>query len=284
MTSLLLNERTWIWIGSLLYLTGFAADCFLQLQRRRHSRPLVYGFLSAGFIFQTVGLYIRGQEIGGCPIGNKFELVQFITWSAILLYLVIGPAFRLSLLGYFTSAMVAVLSLTSLLRPSWDLARQNHLIGANPWIEFHAALALFSYAVFGLLAVTSLMYLLQNYSLKNKRVRGIFAYLPSILDLELINLRLLGMGVAILSVSLTLGSVHWLGDPESVNTPKLLITVSIWAAYLIALALRLRSILISSRLAWVCVLLFGLALLSIDPVNASRQAPDSNQSVAMPGF
>jgi ABC-type uncharacterized transport system permease subunit len=32
--------------------------------------------------------------------------------------------------------------------------RRTHIFGGNPWIELHAALAIFSYGVFGLLALT----------------------------------------------------------------------------------------------------------------------------------
>ena len=44
-------------------------------------------------------------------------------------------------------------SLISLAFPAWDGTRSNNLFGGNPWIEFHAALALFSYGVFALLAL-----------------------------------------------------------------------------------------------------------------------------------
>jgi hypothetical protein len=54
-----------------------------------------------------------------------------------------------------------------------------------------------------------------------------------------------------------------------VDTPKLL-TAGVWLAYLVALILRLRGRLVSQRLAWACVTLFTLALLSLGPINASR--------------
>ena len=49
----------------------------------------------AGYILQTTGLYLRGLEVKGCPIGNQFEIFQFTGWSATTLYLVIGATFRL---------------------------------------------------------------------------------------------------------------------------------------------------------------------------------------------
>src|SRR5690606_6423678 len=116
--------------------------------------------------------------------------------------------------------------------------RRSHIFGGNAWIEFHAALALFSYGVFGLLALTSIMYLLRNYSLKNKRLSGIFSFLPPIVDLDQINVRLLATGVLLLAASLGVGSVYWLQATETVNLTKILMTVGVWIAFCVALVQR----------------------------------------------
>src|SRR5204862_3137172 len=113
----------------------------------------------------------------------------------------VGVTFRSSLLGYFTSGLAAAITLVSLAIPPWDSALRTHIFGGNPWLELHAALAVFSYGVFGLLALTSLMFLLRNYSLKAKHLGGWFSFLPSILDLDHISVRLLAAGVTLLAAS-----------------------------------------------------------------------------------
>ena len=265
-------DRTWLWFATVFYLAGFVLGSIALLRERRHSRTLMFGILSIGFALQTFGLYQRGLAVKGCPLGNTFEIYQFTAWSAIVLYLVIGPAFRLSLLGYFTSLLAAVLTSVSLAIPAWDATRRVGIFGGNPWIEFHAAIALFSYGVFALLALTSVMYLLQVFSLKKHHLRGLFSFLPSIHDLDHINVRLLGAGVVLLASSLAVGSAYWVQDTATVNTVKLVATVALWAAYAAALGLRLKELLISKRLAWACIILFAAALLSLYAVNASRPA------------
>jgi ABC-type uncharacterized transport system permease subunit len=265
-----LGDRTWLWLASACYLIGFALGTAALLRDRRQPRLVVYGAVAAGFILQTVGLYVRGHAVGGCPIGNTFEIFQFTAWSSISLYLVVGATFRLSLLGYFTSCLSTALTLASLATPAWDATRHVAAFGGNAWVEFHAALALFSYGVFALLALTSIMYLLQTYSLKRKHLHGLFSFLPSILELDQISVRLLVTGVILMSWSLGVGSVHWMQDFSSVDHAKLLITTGVWIAYTAAMALRLWSRLISQRLAWTCIALFAIALLSLPLVNASR--------------
>ncbi len=281
MALILSDERTILWISTLLYCTGFSYVLVCLTKRRTHSSIFNLSVIGTGLFLQTFGLYLRGLEVRSCPLGNIFEIVQFIVWSAVLLYLVVGPAFRVSLLGFFSSGLAAVLSTISLLVSVWDHPYELSRHGAGPWIETHAATAMFSYGVFGVLALTSVMYLLQNFGLKQKRFRGLFTLLPSIVQLDQINIRLLVTGVAVLTFSLSVGAYYWLGQGELVRLPKLLITLSIWIAYMVVLLLHRANRLLSLKFAWSCIFLFGLALISVWPVDASRaaesldSAPDS---------
>jgi ABC-type uncharacterized transport system permease subunit len=273
----LLSDRALLWIGAVLYLAGFATGCVALVRRQQGGggRTLLNALLAFGLATQMAGLYARGLTVGGCPLGNKFEIVQFVAWSAMVLYFVVGPAFQVSLLGLFTAGYAAILAFLSLIIPQWDLTRGVKIFGNNPWIEFHAALAVFSYGAFGLLALTSLMHLLQNWSLKQKNLSNLFWFLPSIFQLDQINFRLLLAGVGILSLALCVGASWWVRDLASVDHAKLAVTLSVWAAYLLALLLRWRRRLVSARFAWVCIVMFLVAMLSLGPVNSSQhhQAP-----------
>ncbi|AOS43021.1 Cytochrome c biogenesis protein CcsA [Lacunisphaera limnophila] len=266
------TDRALLWLGALLYLAGFLTGLLALLRRSSATAPRAWlnSLLVAGWISQMAGLYVRGAAAGGCPLGNTFELVQFVAWSAMVVYFFVGTAFRVSLLGLFTAGYAATLAFVSLLIPQWDGARSMRIFGNNPWIELHAALAVFSYGVFGLLALTSIMQLLQNWSLKHKRLNGLFWFLPSVVQLDQINTRMLALGVLLLTISLGVGSVWFRQNMGSVDQAKLVVTVGVWAAYLGVFLLRWRTWLVSVRFAWVCLVMFILALLSLGPVNSSR--------------
>ncbi|MBL9216529.1 MAG: cytochrome c biogenesis protein CcsA [Opitutaceae bacterium] len=273
--SSLLTDRVLLWFGAVLYLAGFVTG-LVALTRRQSAgglRTILNLLLVGGWGFQMAGLYVRGLAVGGCPLGNKFEIVQFVAWSVMVLYFFVGTTFRGSLLGLFTAGYAALLALVSLLLPAWDLDRGTKIFGQNPWIELHAALAVFSYGVFGLLALTAVMHLLQNWSLKHKRLNGLFWFLPSVVQLDQINHRLLAFGVLLLTFSLGVGAAWWVRDTASVDLPKLVVTVGVWFAYLVVLVLRWRAWLVSVRFAWVCLVMFAVALLSLGPVNSSRHHP-----------
>lgn len=266
------TDRALLWLGALLYLAGFLTGLLALLRRTNAPPPQLWlnTMLVAGWMAQMAGLYVRGMAAGGCPLGNSFELVQFVAWSAMVVYFFVGTAFRVSLLGLFTAGYAGALSLASLLIPAWDATRGQKVFGDNPWIEIHAALAVFSYGVFGLLALTASMHLLQNWSLKHKKLSGLFWFLPSVVQLDQINTRMLTLGVLLLTFSLGVGASWWVRAPDAVDLAKVLVTVSVWFAYLMLGLLRWRAFLVSVRFSWICVVMFLLALVSLGPVNSSR--------------
>ncbi len=272
-----LSDRQWLWCAAGFYFAGLLLGTVSLIRGQRTSGVLIFLAILAGYVLQNVGLGIRGHATGGCPLGNRFEIFQFTAWSAITLYLVVGVTFRSSLLGYFTSCLGAALTLLSLSIPAWDAVRRTHIFGGNPWIELHAALAIFSYGVFGLLALTSALFLLRHFSLKSKHLGGWFSFLPSMLDLDHIELRLLGAGVTLLTLALLFGSVYWTRDTATVGHAKLAATVAVWAVGVIALVLRVSGRLLSRKFAWTCLALFAAALLSLQAVDESRH-PEAVQA------
>src|ERR1700751_1067080 len=113
-------------------------------------QPIRFNFLAVGlgFIFQTAFLSVRGHSIGRCPITNLFEVIIFVAWSVALFYMMVGPAYRLSLMGAFTAPLVVLLQLTALLAP---IDRSHSVkLPANPWLELHASISLVAYGAFAL--------------------------------------------------------------------------------------------------------------------------------------
>ena len=267
-------DRLWLWLAATTYAVAFGLAIRSIVRSVRHSRIALLVILAIGFILQTIGLYQRGISYGGCPLGNKFEIVQFLVWSATALFLVVGPAFRLSLLGFFTSGLVALLAIVSLIVPGWDSLQRTSLFSDNPWIELHATIGMFSYGAFGLLALTSVMFILQNQSLKRKQFSVFSRLLPSIVELDQISSRLLIFGICLLTLSLGIGEYFRMREPESVTVIKSAVTALVWLIYLVILAVRRFRLLSSSQLAWACIVAFGLALLTLGPVSRSGQSSD----------
>jgi HemX protein len=262
------SERILFWAALVCYAGGFAVGVGFLRRQLRYPRWLMTCMAGAGFILQTAALIVRGASIGHCPLGNPFELLQFVTWSLVLIYLIVGPAFRIGLLGFFSAGLASVLSLSSLIAPAWDAPYTANIFQNDPLIESHAAIAAFSYGAFGLLALTSTMYLLQSWTLQSKQRGTLPRFLPSIVELDAINFRLLIVAEAMLTFGLVLGVLVWQRGPIGVTPSKLLLTTGIWLAYGVAVLLRVQCRLVAKHFAWALALLFLLALITLGVVGA----------------
>jgi len=267
---IVISAREALAVGASIYLGAFVFGIIALLIRKPYPRTAMFALLTGGFLFQTLGLNLRGAEIKGCPLGNIFEISQFIAWSLVLLYFLIGPAFKLRLLGFFTAGLAGFLAATALLIPNWDQPYPPGIFGGNPWIELHAALAIFSYAMFAIVALVSAMFLIQQHGLKNKQFKGLYQHLPSVQQLDLMAKRLLITGVVVLSAALIFGAVFWINHPERVPVFKLAATCFVWAGYLTVVVLRLQKRLVTRRHAIASIALFIFALASLWPVQSAR--------------
>lgn len=275
LSDIAMTDRTVFALAAGIYGSAFLVGLVTLLARRPYSRAAMFALLTGGFLMQTLGLNLRGAEIRACPLGNFFEIAQFIAWSLVLLFFIIGPAFKLRLLGFFTAGLATLLTAGSFTVPTWDTPYPAGIFGGNPWIELHAALAIFSYGVFAILALVSGMFLIQQHGLKTKQFRGMYQYLPSVQQLDLMAKRLLITGVIVLTAALSFGSVFWLNNPELVPVFKLTATCLVWLGYLVVVVLRMQKRLVTRRHAIASVLLFLLAMASLWPVQSAREVTHS---------
>lgn len=287
------DVRDLLWLATVLYGVSFVIGLFktrYSLANGLKESPFILILL--GFLLQTRALYLRGLEVHGCPLGNGLERTQFILWSLILSFLLLRLIWKLNMLGTFCAAVSLLLGALSLTLKSWDspywMANGYTRLFRDPWIELHASLAIFSYGLFCLLAVVSMMYLSQRQALLSRRTGFLGPYLPPIQDLEVAAMRLLTAGVSFLSLSMVVGTMHWTRHPEFVSHLKLTVTTALWIGYLLLLAMRMSNRLYGARFAKWTIGLFALALLSLSLVNSKTKkqalhpSPPSSFSLISP--
>jgi ABC-type uncharacterized transport system permease subunit len=215
-----------------------------------------FNFLAValGFLFQTAFLSIRGRELGRCPITNLFEVITFVAWSIALFYIVIGPTYRLSLMGAFTAPMVVLLQLFALLAP----IDKRHVVRvpANSWLEFHASMSLVAYGAFALACVAGVMYLVQERQLKTRELHSIFFHLPPLTDLFAAITRLLWWGFGLYTLGLISG--FFVGEP--LPWAQIVCAIGVWILYGLILQGRYLRWFAPKRVAALCIIGFSAAL------------------------
>ena len=270
------ETRDLLWIAASCYafavLFGFASTHFTKSSLCKQGTLFT---IILGFLFQTRGLYLRGLEISGCPLGNNLERVQFITWSLILTFLILRILWKLNLLGSLCSGMAAIFGILSLVNDCWDNAYwvdpSYTRLFSDPWIELHASIAIFSYGIFALLAIVSVMYLIQRKALLSRKTGLWGSFLPPIHDLDHSAFRLLLIGTLFLTLSIIVGGMHWLRHPEFVTSLKLFLTLLLWAGYGILFFLRYKNRLFGSKFSQVAIALFLIAIISMGFVNSKSK-------------
>src|SRR5258708_879066 len=216
-------------------------------------RPRRFNFFAVGlgFIFQTAFLSIRGHALGRCPITNLFEVIVFVAWSIALFYIVVGPAYRLSLMGAFTAPLVVLLQLFALLAPI-DRAHRGRL-PANSWLEFHASISLVAYGAFALACIAGVMYLVQERQLKTHQLHSTFYHLPPLTDLFAAITRLLWWGFALYTLGLISG--FFVGEP--LPWSQIVCAVAGWILYGLILQGRYLRSFAPQRVAPPCIIVFS---------------------------
>ena len=219
-------------------------------------RPGRFNFLSIGlgFIFQTAFLSIRGHALGRCPLTNLFEVFIFLAWSVALIYMLVGPAYRLSLMGAFTAPLVVLLQGFALLAPIDT--RHPVKLPANPWLEFHASISLVAYGAFALACIAGVMYLVQERQLKTHQLHSIFSHLPPLTDLFAAITRLLWWGFALYTLGLTSG--FFVGQP--LPYVQVVCAFGVWLLYAAILQGRHLRRLAPKHVAALCIVGFSAAL------------------------
>jgi HemX protein len=218
------TDRFFIYLATACFFGGFAF-AFLAL-RQGMFRPSRWHLvvMAAGFICQLIFLEMRGKVIRQCPVTNQFELLVFVAWSMVLLYFLIGTAYRWSLLGMFTAPLVLLLQLMALLAPD-PLATPPAQV--NPWNELHKTVSLLSYGAFALSCVAGVMFLVQDRQLKKHQLRTLFYHLPPIHYLHKVLRRLNWFGL----ILLTLGILSAYKVERVGNTHSLVAVYLVWAIY-----------------------------------------------------
>jgi ABC-type uncharacterized transport system permease subunit len=209
-------------------------------------------WMIAVFVAQLGFLYFRGQARGACPLVGIGEILAFLSWSLTLFYLVVGPTYRVSLLGVFTAPLVTIFQILALLPGVWD-PNPERIPATDPWRETHAAMSVLSYGALALAAVAGVMFLVLDRQLKDHHLQsGLFRNLPPVRDLLKSMVRLLWIGVVLLSVGVVAGFVM----PREGGTAHLLAACAVWIGYALLLGVRQVRGLTGRRTATVTVLLF----------------------------
>lgn len=260
-------DRLLLIAATLCFLSSFGYTLYALGAGRFKPGRVNFVAILGGFIFLSSFLYLRGKAEGSCPLNSLFDVLNFLSWSLVLIYLLIGPAYRLSLLGAFTAPLAFLLVLGSLIAPINQTLRVREVV--NPWIETHAALSIIAYGAFGLACIAGIMYLLQERQLKSHKATTLLYNLPPINHLAAAIGRLVGLGLLLLTISFAAGFISGI----SINTIKFWTSLAIWMVYVVLLTMNRLHSFGPRRMAELTIAVFTVALITLPGIQYLSSRP-----------
>ncbi len=246
----------WMLIAATALAAAGAVRGMISVHHGERSRWTVLWMVGA-FAFQLAFLSLRGEARGACPLRDFGEILAYLAWSLTLFYLLVGPAYRISLLGVFTAPVVVVFQIAALVPGVLD-ADPSRVPGTNPWGETHSATSVLGYGAFALAAVAGVMFLVLDRQLKEHHLKsGLFRNLPPVRELLVSLDRLLWIGTGLLTVGIVSGFFM----PRGAAAGHLVAAVAVWLGYLVVLGTKRVRGLTGRRLSLSAVVMFVVSLL-----------------------
>lgn len=246
----------WFLIASTLLAAIGGAWGMISVHRGKRSHWTVV-WMTGVFLCQIGFLSVRGEMRAACPLMDRGEILAFLAWSLTLFYLLVGPAYRISLLGVFTAPVVVIFQ-TAALIPGVLSANPTPVGESNVWHETHSAMSVLAYGALALAAVAGVMFLVLDRQLKEHHLKsGLFRNLPPVRELLGSLGRLLWLGLALLTVGVVAGLLM----PRTESAwAHLLAALAVWVGYAVVLGVKQVRGLTGRHLSLSAVFLFVLSL------------------------
>ncbi len=218
----------------------------------------------AGLLVHSVPLVLAHVE-GNSFVGSEGPFFYILAWAIPATYHAVRVKYAVRLLGLLGAPLATLFTALGLLSEEKPLpAASPHLL----WIEAHVVVMSLGVALFAVSAAAGLLYVYQDWRLRNKHAGGG----PQMADLETLDslgrrLLLYGFALLTLGISLGWGAALALGRIEAVRDPLSITFNLVWVLYLALLYFRTAGRIGARQAALLALACYGLALSVMIGVN-----------------
>ena len=178
--------------------------------------------LILAFLFHTAFLIYGYCVLGTAPVLDFRSSLSFFSWCIVLVYMIFFLRFRLRILGAFVTPFSTFLVLiSSMFSICFGPVKP---IFKTVWLTVHVGTIFIGNALFAIAFLAAVMYLLQDYYIKNKKFNFLYERLPSLTTIDTINHYSLIYGFPFLTAGIITGAIYaqiafgkyWQWDPKEV--------------------------------------------------------------------
>lgn len=247
-------------LAVLSYILAFAYGLWFLFKEDQRSKLGFPVAVAVAFFLHTWALAHTAWAAGKLPLTNFSDLVQIITWCTIVLIIILEAVFRISFVTCFTVGACGIISGIALAIEACAQGPQGALIEWSSSINVHVALAVLTYGALGALGVLNFIYLLQDYSLANKKHNRSLSLLPSLWELHQASSWVLRFSVIAVTLTVLAGTLGWIQGRYLLSFEKLFLSWLIWCGYLALWLLQRSNRLTTRAFSWSCCLLWFTSL------------------------
>jgi cytochrome c-type biogenesis protein CcsB len=257
-------ELLFLKIALVAYLGAAVGLCLHLLSLHPAARLAGTVGLATAFAAHGASIFLRSLAAGYPAFTTEYEALSFFGWLTVGVYLGVQARYRLPAIG----AVVAPLAFTVTLASFAFYAGVRELPPnlRSAWLPVHVTAAFLGNAVLALAFCVSLVYLLRERQLKEKRMRiDVFSRrLPSLETLDQLNYRALVWGFPLLTLGIVTGALfakHTWGSFWSWDEREIFSLIT-WGLYAGLLEARMVAGWRGRRAATVTIVGFAVLLVS----------------------
>jgi ABC-type uncharacterized transport system permease subunit len=231
----------WLRVALILYGLGLTYALLALARRGEALGRIVIPAAGVGLVFHLVSIIESALDAGTLRIATIYQSESLLAFLIMAFFLGVYLRYRLIAPGIFVFPLVFLLTFAAAIGerpPQFD----SPLLKSG-WIAVHVALIFTGYAALFFSFVASVLYLLQERSLKQKNPAGLLARLPALEVIDQIGYRSLLLGFPFMTFGLIAGSV--LAQEEFGATffldAKILFSLLMWCVYMVLLYTRWNS-------------------------------------------
>lgn len=226
----------WLRIALALYGVGLVY-ALAALVRRSTLARVTLPAVGLGVVFHFVSLVEAAIQAGGITPASIHHSESLLAFLIIGFFMAIYMRYRVTAPAVFVFPVVFLLTFAAAIGQAPPEITSPVL--RSGWIFAHIALIFAGYAALFFAFVASLLYLLQEKSLKAKKSLGA-SRLPSLQVIDEIGYRSLLLGFPFMTLGLLAGSVIAQVEygPAFFLDPKILLSLLLWGVYILLLYTR----------------------------------------------
>lgn len=249
----------WLRVALIFYGVGLAYALLALSRRGEWLARIVAPCIGLGFAFHLVSI-VEDAASAGHLLGSVHRSESLLAFLILAVFLLFYSGYRTLAPGMFVFPMVFVLALTAAL--GQDPPQFSSPLLRSGWIVLHVALVFAGYGALFFSFAASVIYILQERSLKSKRPLGILERLPSLDTMDKLGYRSLVLGFPFMTLGLIAGAViaQVRFGPTYFQDPKIVLSVLMWVVYIVLLYSRWQAGWRGRRAAYLVSVIFVVAL------------------------